>query len=210
MLERGDNGLGWTVARVPFVPAEVWPEMVRLRVKGSVNGFAFRNSLFPYRAGGGLYLLVNRAMQEGGGVRLGAMTEFVLEPDTDPRPAELPEELAALLDDEPGLRGFYDELSESMRRELGKWCLSPKSEESRLARMGQAAERLLGAMEGERELPPVLEAAFRARPKARAGWSTMTVTQRRQELMAVFYYVSPEARAKRVRKLVEEAEKRAG
>ena len=77
-------------------------------------------------------------------------------------------------------------------------------------RMQQAAERLLGAMQGERELPPAVEAAFRARPKARAGWAKMTVLQRRQELMAVFYYQSPEARAKRVRKLVEAAEKRAG
>ncbi len=35
VLEKGDNGLGWTVARVPFVPHKIWPEMLRLRVRGN-------------------------------------------------------------------------------------------------------------------------------------------------------------------------------
>ena len=38
----------------------------------------------------------------------------------------------------------------------------------------------------------------------------MTEAQRRSELMAVFYYQTPEAREKRVGKLVAAAEKRAG
>ena len=69
-LERG--GLGWTIVRVPFVPSEAWPQMVRLRVRGTVNGFAFRNSLFPVVGEPGVFfLLVNKAMQSGGGVALG-------------------------------------------------------------------------------------------------------------------------------------------
>ena len=213
-LERG--GLGWTIVQVPFVPSKVWPDMVRLRVRGTISngpgdGFAFRNSLFPMAGQPGVFfLLVNKAMQKGGRVALGSVADFVLEPDLDDRPAELPDDLAMLLDDEPGLRGFYDELSESNRREIGKWCALAKSDEAKRHRAEQVAERLLGAMEGERELPPFVEAAFRARPKARAGWAKMTLLQRRQELMAVYYYQSPEAREKRVRKLVEAAEKRAG
>jgi hypothetical protein len=129
-LELLRDGLGWTVVRVPFVPGEVWKTMIRLRVSGTVNGFAFRNSLFPYTHGGGYFLLVNKAMQSGGGVRLGALAEFVLEPDLEPRPAELPDELATLLDEEEGLRAFYDSFSESMRREMGKWVLLAKTDET--------------------------------------------------------------------------------
>jgi hypothetical protein len=44
-------------------------------------------------------------------------------------------------------------------------------------------------------------------PKARAGWARMTPTQRRRELLGVFYYQTPEARQRRVDKLVEVAEK---
>jgi uncharacterized protein YdeI (YjbR/CyaY-like superfamily) len=171
-----------------------------------VNGFAFRTSLFPDPRGG-FYLLVNRAMQAGADVRLGDVAEFRLEPDIEPRAAELPDELAVLLDDEPGLMAWYAELSEYTRREIGKWVLGVKSDASRMRRAEQMAERLLAAMEGERELPPVIEAAFRARPKARAGWKRMTQTQRRNGLMAVFHYQTPEARLKRVQKLCDDAEK---
>ena len=213
VLEAGDRALGWTIVRVPFDPAKVWTERLRLRVKGTVaSGGAsaeFRTSLFPDAASGGFYLLVNRAMQTGAGVRRGDEAEFRLEPDLEERAAELPDELAVLLDEAEGLRAWYDELSEYTRRELGKWVLGVKSDEARLRRAEQAAERLLGAMEGEVELPPVIAAAFRRRPKARAGWETMTRAQRRGELMAVFYYQGVEARAKRVEKLCDGAEKKA-
>lgn len=208
-LERLGGGLGWTIARVPFVPGEVWTGMIRHRVKGTVNGVGFRTSLFPFSEGGGYFLLVNKAMQREAGVAFGSVAAFVLEPDMEERPVELPDELAALLGEEDGLRGFYDSLSESMRREIGKWIGGVKSEASRMKRCEQMAERLLGAMEGERELPPVVVAAFRRRPKAAAGWAKLTALQRRQELMAVYYYQSPEAREKRVGKLCDLAEKKA-
>ena len=209
VLEKGDRALGWTIARVPFAPADVWPTRIRLRVKGKVNGYAFQSSLFPLTGGGGFYLLVNDDLQHGAGVRLGETAEFVLEPDLEERPAELPEELAVLLDDEPGLRAWYDALSEYARRELGKWVLGVKGDEARLRRAQQAAERLLGAMEGERELPPGIAAAFRRRPKAKTGWAKMTTMQRRNELMAVFYYRTPETQHKRIEKLCDLAETKA-
>ncbi len=211
VLENGIRALGWTIARVPFTLAELQAAagkpMVRLRVRGTVNGFSFRTSLFP-DARGGFHLLVNRKMQAGAGVVLGDAAEFRLQPDLDPREAELPDELAALLDDEPGLREWFDELTEYMRREIGKWVMGPKSEATRMRRTEQMAERLLATMESERELPPVIEAAFCEHPRARAGWARMTATQRRGELLAVFYYQTPEARQKRVEKLVEAAERR--
>jgi uncharacterized protein YdeI (YjbR/CyaY-like superfamily) len=212
VLEKGNRALGWTVVRVPFEPAKEWQQMVRLRVRGEVwphkdGGYAFRTSLFPDERGG-FCLLVNRAMQAGAGVKLGDMAEFKLEPDLEPREAELPDELAVLLEEEPGLRAWYDGLTEYMRREIGKWVMDVKSDEARMRRAEQMAERLLATMEGERELPPVIAAAFRARPKAKAGWAKMTTVQRRGELMAVFYYQSVEARQKRVEKLCDAAEKR--
>ena len=42
-LEQGSQALGWTIARVPFDPRAVWPKMIRLRVRGEINSFAFRN-----------------------------------------------------------------------------------------------------------------------------------------------------------------------
>ena len=203
--ETGDRALGWTIARVPFDPAKVWPERVRLRVKGTVNRFAFRTSLFPEEGKlASYYLLVNRVMQQGGKAKLGHLAKFTLEPDLDPRLAELPDELDTLLEEADGLRAWYDALSEYTRRELGKWVLGVKSDEARMRRAQQAAERLLATMEAEVELPPAITKAFARRPKAREGWATMTDLQRRNELMAVFYYQTPEAREKRLGKLCDD------
>jgi len=198
--------MGWTIARVPFDPRSRWPKMMRLRVRGEANGAAFRTSLFA--DGDGFYLLVNRETQRSAGVCCGDMVEISLEPDLEPRPAELPDELAALLEDEPGLRAWYDEFSEAMRREIGKWVLGVKSEASRLRRAQQMAERLLAAMEAESELPPLIARALHARPKAKLGWERMTPLRRRQELLGVFYYQTPEARQRRVEKLLDVAERR--
>ena len=208
VLEKDSQALGWTVVRVPFDPAEVWAERVRLRVCGEVNGFRFRTSLFP-DGRGGFCLLVNRAVQARAGLLLGSAAEFVLEPDLEARPAELPDELAVLLEEEDGLRGWYDGLTEYTRREIGKWVCGVKSEEARLGRAEQMAERLLATMEAERELPPAVANALGRNANAKQGWERMSVTHRRAHLMAVFSYRSPESRAKRIGKMVEECAARA-
>jgi hypothetical protein len=215
ILGRGSEGMGWTIARLPFDPHKAWTDMIRLRVRGTAASgkgpvAEFRTSLFPVPGKSGHYLLlVNNRVQREAGIAVGSLAEFVLEADLEPRPAELPDELASLLDEEPGLRDFYDSLSESMCREIGKWIAVVKSDASRLKRCEQMAERLLGAMEGELQLPPAVAVAFQKRPKAKAGWAKMTQTQRRQELLGVFYYQSVEARERRVQKLCDNAEKRA-
>ena len=214
-LERGTEGLGWTIARLPFDPHTSWTQMVRLRVRGNVSSpqghsVEFRTSLFPVPGDSGHYLLlVNNRVQREAGITIGSVAEFTLEADLEPRPAELPDELASLLDEEPGLRDYYDSLSESMRREIGKWLANVKSDASRMKRAEQMAERLLAGLEAEQQLPPIIDVAFRKRPKARIGWAKMTQLQRRQELLGVFYYQSVEARQRRVERLCENAEKRA-
>jgi uncharacterized protein YdeI (YjbR/CyaY-like superfamily) len=214
-LERGTEGLGWTVARLPFDPHKAWTQMQRLRVRAKVLSpkvptVEFRTSLFPVPGQNGHYLLlVNKRVQRAAGIAVGSVAEFWLEADLEPRPAELPDELATLLDEELGLRDYYDSLSESMRREIGKWVTNVKSDASRRKRAEQIAERLFGAMDGEHQLPPIIAVAFQKRPKARMGWAKMTQTQRRQELLGVFHYQSIEARQRRVEKLCDNAEKRA-
>jgi uncharacterized protein YdeI (YjbR/CyaY-like superfamily) len=209
VLEPLGDGLGWVVAWLPFDVAATWKKMVRLRVTVEVGGEVFRTSLFVGVRRKGHFVLVNKKMQRAAGAGVGAMVGFVIAPDMEAREAELPDELAALLDDEPGLREWYDDLTEYWRREIGKWVMGVTSDEARMRRAEQMAERLLATMEGERELPPVIDVAFRKRPKARVGWGKMTPAQRRTGLMAVFYYQTPEARQKRVEKLCDEAEKRA-
>ena len=126
-LEPDHTSLKWVIVRVPFNIAEAWTEMRRLRVRGEINGSPFRTSLFP-AAGGqpGHIVLVNKRMQAAAGVRVGMEAEFVLEPDLEERSAELPRELIAAFEGDKTLLRFAQSLSESTRREIGKWIAGVK------------------------------------------------------------------------------------
>jgi Bacteriocin-protection, YdeI or OmpD-Associated/Domain of unknown function (DUF1905) len=205
VLEPMGNALRWVIARVPFDPAGVWPIRNGRRVRGEINGFAFRTSLFPESGGKKYVLLVNKKMQSGARAKPGDRAKFLLEPDLEEREAPMPAELAKLLKGDRGLRGYFDALSPSRRRDIGRWVSEAKSPELRQKRAEQMAERLLLAMEGEREAPPILRAAFQRQPAAREGWDAMTRIKRRNHLLGIFHYQTTEGRERRVRAAIEDA-----
>ena len=203
-LERLRGNLGWVVAYVPFAVEKTWKVRGREKVRGTINVFEFRTTLFPTREGRH-FILVNKRMQAGAGARLGSVAEFRLEPDTGDRVVLIPAELKRLLDEDRRLRRWYDALSYSMRKYFAYLIAGVKSGEARVRRAEQIAECLLSAMEAERELPPMLQAAFARDPRAREGWKVMSPLKRRGHLMGIFYYRNPETRAKRIAKAMEEA-----
>ena len=111
------------------------------------------------------------------------------------RPIAIPLELAAALKGERVLRKWFDAMSPSMRRYIGDvtWT-RPRARRRGMKRADKMAERLMLAMEGEQEPPPVLKAAFMRQPRAREGWNQMTPMQRRNHLLGIFYYETVEAR----------------
>lgn len=205
VLEPDGTPLGWVIARVPFDVAEVWPVRRGMRVRGEIEGFAFRTSLFRDPRGQGCFLLVNKKMQAGAKARVGSMVRIRLEPDLEERVAAVPPELARALKGDRRLPKWFEGLTYSWRKEIGDWVTQPKSVESRTKRAEQMAVRLLLTLEGELETPPILEAAFRRQPLARKGWEAMTPVQRRRQLLFVFYCETPEARERRAARAVEEA-----
>jgi uncharacterized protein YdeI (YjbR/CyaY-like superfamily) len=205
VLEPDGTRLRWVIARIPFDIGKAWPERRGVRVRGEIEGFGFRTSLFGDPRGEGHILLVNKKMQAGAKARVGDRVRIGLEPDLEERPTLMPPELARALKGDRRLRPWFDRLSPSMRREIGKWVDEPKGAESREKRAGKMAERLLQALEGEKELPPVLRAALQREPLARKGWEAMTPVQRRNHLLGIFYYETADARERRTDKAVEEA-----
>jgi len=214
VLEPLQTGLGWVIARVPFDVEKAWPQRRRLRVRGEIEGFAFRTSLFSNSRGGGHFLLVNKKMQAGAGASVGSQVRIRLEPDLEEREDLVPPELAKALRGDRRLPKWFAGLPYSWRKEIGAWVMEPKSAGSRQQRAERMAERLLLTLEGETELPPILQAAFLRQPLARTGWEAMTPVQRRRHLLSIFYYQAAESRERRTAKVVEEtvraARKKAG
>jgi uncharacterized protein YdeI (YjbR/CyaY-like superfamily) len=210
VLEPDGTQLRWVIARIPFDLAKTWPVRKGRRVRGEIEGFPFRTSLFPDPRGKGQILLVNKKMQAAAKARAGDQVRIKLEPDLEERPAFIPLELEKALKADRKLRKWFDAMSPSMRREIGKWVDEAKGAETRLKRAEKMAERLLHAMEGEEEPPPILRAAFQRQPRAQAGWNKLTPTQRRNHLLGIFYYETVEARERRAARAVEEALRAAG
>jgi uncharacterized protein YdeI (YjbR/CyaY-like superfamily) len=204
ILERDGTRLNWVIIRIPLDVLKVWGTRGNLRVKGEINGFAFRTSLFPTGKGGHI-MIVNKRMQAGAKVRPGALARFRLEPDTEERVATIPGELKRFLAEDKSLLRWYDQLNYSIRKEVRDWIEQVKSAEARIRRSEQIAERLLETMEAERELPPLLRLAFARNPRAAEGWQQMSVSRRRRHLLGIFYYRTPDARARRIAKVVDDA-----
>jgi uncharacterized protein YdeI (YjbR/CyaY-like superfamily) len=196
--------LQWVIVRIPLDVHKIWGERGQLRVKGEINGFAFRTSLFP-NGRGGHYLLVNKRMQAGSRTAPGMTAQFLLEPDTEKRVITEPAELKKALAADRSLRRWFDKLNPSKRNEIAKLVLQPKSAAARSRRAEQMAELLLATMEAERELPPLIKLALARNSQAQQGWQRMSAARRRGHLMGIFYYRTPEARARRLAKAMQEA-----
>jgi uncharacterized protein YdeI (YjbR/CyaY-like superfamily) len=196
--------LQWVTVRIPFDVRKTWGSAGQFRVKGEINGFPFRTSLFP-RGGGEHFLLVNKKMQAGGKVSAGRSADFRLEPDTEERQLIMPVELERALAEDRALRRWFDRLTPSMRSEITRWVADAKGVETRKRRANQLAERLMATMEAEQDLPPILRIAFARNAQAYQGWKLMSASRRRMHLLGVFYYRTPEGQARRVEKVIEDA-----
>jgi len=211
-LERMRGNLGWVIVRIPFDVEKAWGVRGQLRVKGEINGFAFRGFAFRSTASPGRrchFILVTKTMQKGGMVRSGGAAQFRLEPDLEERKAVVPPELKRALSQVRAVQRWFDSMSQSMRRWFCNQVAQPRSAAARVRRAEQIAELLLNTLEAERELPPILKAAFARDPRALEGWQRMTLTQRRNNLLSIFHYRTPESRERRIAKMMEEAVARA-
>lgn len=211
-LEHMPSRLNWTIIRVPFDAAKVFGMRGQIKVKGEINGFPFRTSLFPSALSstlkGSHILLVNKRMQKAAGVRAGANARFEIELDLEERVAGIPKDLKPFLAEDRSFCLWYDALNHSTRWQIAKWVDDPQNAAARLRRAEQMAERLMAVMEAEQELPPILQVAFARDPSFRRGWERLSPARRRSHLMGIFYYRTPQGREKRIEKVREEVRSR--
>jgi uncharacterized protein YdeI (YjbR/CyaY-like superfamily) len=196
------TGLYWTLVRLPFDVETTWGSRARVKVVLEVNGFAYRTSLFPTR-GGEHFVLINKKVQRGAGISLGSTAKFTLRPDLEPREITPPPELVEALKEDRALRKWFERLPYSQRKWLSDIVADAKAAETRRSRAARVAEQVMEAMEAEAELPPMMRLAFKRIAGAEKAWQQMTERQRRGNLLAIFYYRTPQSRLKRLEKVFE-------
>lgn len=127
---------------VPFDVEKTWGTKARLSVKGTLNGFAFESSLFPY-GDGRHHLMVNRALQSGAKAKAGASVSVVMEPDTSQRTVAVPVDFKRSLDANKSAMLAYNRISPQRKREFVDWISSAKKSETRRSRIVKSVEMLL-------------------------------------------------------------------
>ena len=193
----------WVMVRIPFNSVKIWGTRGHVWVKGEINGFAFRSSVFPTGDGHHM-MLINKQMQKGGRVQPGMEAQFRLEPDREEREAKVPPELDRLLKQSKRLQKYFQSMTPYMRRFIGNSVAAVKQPATRMRRAEQVAEHLMETMEAEIELPPLLKQAFARNPEAALAWQRLTPLHRRRHLLGIFYYRGHDARLRRIDRMIAE------
>jgi Domain of unknown function (DUF1905)/Bacteriocin-protection, YdeI or OmpD-Associated len=143
-LEAGGEGDAWTILRIPFSVEEVFGSKGRVSVKGTINGFAYRSSIFS--SGDGKHeMLINKAMQKGANVGPGDTVRVEMEPDTEPREVAIPSDLQQALSRNPQAKVGFEKMSPSRKKLLVESIEGAKKAETRAKRISIALETLSDA-----------------------------------------------------------------
>ena len=130
-----------TVIKIPFDVEKTFGTRARVPVRGTINGFAFRSSIFP-SGDGTHYMVVNREVRAGAGVKAGETITVVLERDTEPRTVTPPADFARALRAHKTARAAWDKLSYTHRKEHARAIEEAKRPETRARRIGKAIAQL--------------------------------------------------------------------
>ena len=134
---------GWTYIEIP---ADVARRLKRankksFRVKGTLHQFAVKQVALLPMGDGNFIMPLNASMRKGLGKRHGAM--LVVHLEEDKALLKYDADLLQCLEEEPGAKSFFHELSGSHRGYYSKWIESAKTESTKAKRIAQCMEALL-------------------------------------------------------------------
>ncbi|GAA0920849.1 YdeI/OmpD-associated family protein [Virgisporangium aurantiacum] len=112
----------------------------RPKVVVTVNGYTFRSSIA--KMGGEYWLGVSAERRAAAGVTAGDLLDLEIELDTAPREIEVPADLAAALDADPGAKEFWGGMSYSNQRWHAEQITGAKKAETRAARVAKSIAML--------------------------------------------------------------------
>jgi hypothetical protein len=132
---------GGVMITLPEAASKKLGTRARVNVAGTINGYPFRNSMFPTGAGTH-YLVINKQIREAIGVGAGDRVKMVLEVDTEPRTVAVPPDLRKAFSKSKSAKAAFDKLSPSHQREYIEHIEEAKRPETRARRIEQTLARL--------------------------------------------------------------------
>lgn len=137
---KGPSG-AWTYMPIPFDVQAVFGTKARVAVAGTINGFAFRNSLMP--EGDGTHsMMVNKDLQAGAKARAGDTVAVTMEKDEKERSVPTPDDFAKALAKSKKAASLFAALTHSQKKDYIDWITGAKQQETRAGRITKAVKML--------------------------------------------------------------------
>jgi hypothetical protein len=138
-IEAIGPGGAWTRIVLPFDVPKVFGSKGRTSVRGTINGHAFRSSIFP-DGDGSFHMMMNKALLSGAAAGAGDRVKVVMEKDEGGRAMATPPDLARALAKTPAARRTFQAKTDAFRNEYIVWIASGKQDETRRRRIARAVE----------------------------------------------------------------------
>ena len=140
LLEKDENSEA-TGILIPFDVLKVYGTRARVPVRGTINGFPYRGSIFPM-GGGQHYMIVNKNLRAGAKAQGGETISVVMERDDEPRIITPPTDFARALKANKEARATWQKLSYTHQKEHALAIEEAKKPETRARRIEKAISQL--------------------------------------------------------------------
>ena len=141
LTARGPGG-AWTFLEIPFSVEKEFGTKGRVAVSGTMNGFAFENSLMP-NGDGTHSMMVSKALQAGAKASSGDSVAVTIAVDRSERVVAVPVDLQKMLAKSKAAAAAFESLSYSHRKEFADWVANAKREETRVSRAEKAIAMII-------------------------------------------------------------------
>ena len=125
---------------IPFDVEKTYGTRARVPVRGTINGFPYRSSIFPM--GGCFMMAVNRDLRAGANAKAGDQISVTMERDDEPRIITPPADLARALRANKSAQAAWDKLSYTHQKEYARAVEEAKRPETRTRRIEKAITEL--------------------------------------------------------------------
>lgn len=125
----------------PFSVPEIFGSKGQIKVKVTINGVEFRGSLAPMGTGSHV-LGIRKELRNKMRITFGNLVSVKLERDMEPRTVEIPEDLEALLSQEPELKARFQKMAYTHQKEYVQHLEDAKKPETRQRRLIKTLEML--------------------------------------------------------------------
>lgn len=141
LLQKFPGKGGWTYAEIPEILPDKHSSFGWVKVKGSIDGFEFKNYHLQPMGNGKLFLPVKAAIRKKIQKQAGDFVQVVLYKDESS--LEIPAELVSCLTIEPNAYERFLQFTEGEQKAFIDWIYSAKTDETKVKRIATTIDKAL-------------------------------------------------------------------